>query len=128
MRFARVLLMLLRIGVTLQLVVGIAMWTGHWYSMLEFHMIVGIVFVLVLWLLALAALVQRRHVWLALIALPWGVVVIIFGLVQTELLAGRFHFVIRIWRLLSGLAAMAIAEQLGRKQESAPPGVRSGTA
>jgi uncharacterized membrane protein YczE len=118
MSFSRLLLMLLRVGIGVQVIVGIAMWTGHWFYPPNFHMLVGLGFVVVLWLLALTAIVRGRTIWLALLALVWGFVIAVFGFLQMNLLMGDLHWIVRVAHLAIGLAAMPIAERLAPKQAS----------
>jgi tetrahydromethanopterin S-methyltransferase subunit E len=108
----RILFLLLQIAATLQVVVGIAMWTGHWYSLRGMHMAVGVSFVLMLWAIAIMALVQRRRIPVALLALAWGVVVVAVGITQQGLLPGDLHWIIRVLHLVIGLASMPLAAML----------------
>ena len=114
MNASRAVLMLLRLAFVVQLVVGIAMWAGYWVSLVGLHMGVGSVFVLLLWILAGIALVRRRAVGLALFAIVWGIVLAGFGMAQRGLMIGDAHWVIRVAHLVIAMAAMPIAERLGR--------------
>ena len=114
MNASRAVLMLLRLAFVVQLVVGIAMWAGYWISFVGLHMAVGSIFVLLLWILAVIALVRRRAIGLALFAIVWGVVLAGFGMAQRGIMVGDAHWVIRVVHLLIALVAMPIAERLGR--------------
>ena len=109
---SRVLLMLLRIFAGLQVVVGIGLWTGHWYSIVDAHRAVGMIFVILLWTMAIIALVKRRRIGLALFAVLWGVVIAAVGFTQQRILPGDLHWIVRVLHLIIGLAAMPIAEKL----------------
>ena len=62
MRVARSLLMLLRLLIAVQLVVGVGLWLGYWAGLVGLHMALGSVFVLTLWGIAGIALAKRgRH-------------------------------------------------------------------
>ena len=76
MTFSRVLLNLMRVSAMLQLIVGVGLWSGHWYSLLPLHWANGVLFVVLLWTMALSALVQRRAVGVALGAILWGLIVV----------------------------------------------------
>jgi hypothetical protein len=104
--------MLLRVLVAVQLVVGIVLWTGHGYSMVGMHMAIGIVFVVLLWSIAIIALVKRQRVGLGLFALVWGVVIVGVGMTQQRILPGDLHWIVRVLHLVISLAAMPIAEKL----------------
>jgi len=108
----RILFLLLQVLVTIQLIVGIAMWTGHWYSFLGTHMAVGVLFVLILWTIAVLALVKRQRVGLALLAIVWGLAVAALGMTQQRLLPGDLHWIIRVLHLAVGVASMPIAAML----------------
>lgn len=114
MKAVRPVLMLLRLAFVVQLVIGIAMWLGYWLTLVNLHMAIGSIFVVLLWILAVIAIVQRRAVGLAVFAIVWGLVLAGFGMVQRGLLVGDAHWVIRVIHLLIAMAAMPMAERLGR--------------
>ena len=112
MSLSRALLMLMRIGAGLQVVVGLGLWSGRWYSLVGMHRTVGITYVLLLWTLAILALVQRRSTKLALASLIWGLVIAALGFAQQGILIGDLHWIVRVVHLIVGLAAMPLAERL----------------
>ena len=117
---SRTLLNVLRVAVAVQLILGITLWTGALYtSLVGVHQTVGTIFVLTLWVLAVATLLQRRAVGVALFAILWGFVIAMFGFMQRGMLPGEYHWVIRVLHLLVGVAAMPIAERLARGQRVA---------
>lgn len=126
MKATRVVLMLLRLAIAVQLVVGIAMWLGYWTGLVNFHMAVGSIFVILLWILAVMAMVQRRAVGLALFAIVWGLVLAGFGMAQRGLLIGDLHWIIRVLHLLIAGAAMPIAERLAKAPEAGVADVAAG--
>jgi hypothetical protein len=121
MGVSRALLMFMRLGVLLQLVVGIGLWTGHLYSLIDVHRTVGVLFVLALWIIAVIAIVQRRAVGLATFAIAWGVLVAALGFMQQAILPGDFHWIIRVLHLVIGMASMPIAERLALGPVRAAP-------
>jgi hypothetical protein len=72
MRVPFLLLMFMRVAALVQLVVGIGLWTGRWYSIVDVHRTIGVLFVLALWIISVIALVQRRSVGLAVFGILWG--------------------------------------------------------
>lgn len=114
MRNPRWLMMLLRALAAVQIVVGIAFWTGHWFGLRGLHMAVGTLFVLVLWTIAILALRAKRATPLAVTALVWGVVIAGFGMTQQGLLIGDLHWIVRVLHLATAVAAMPMAERLMR--------------
>ena len=115
MRLPRVLLMLMRVLAGVQVVLGVGFWTGHWYGLVPVHIVSGVTYVLLLWGLAIVALVRRHAPGLASFAIVWGLVIPALGFAQFQLLAASpHHWIVRVVHLVVGLAAMPIAERLAR--------------
>jgi len=114
MTASRILLILLRALVAVQLVLVIALWTGvgHGPGLLSAHRTCGMLFVLVLWLIAIVTLVGRRHIGWSLFAIAWGLVIVAIGFMQVGIMPGDYHWVIKVIHLIIGLAAMPLAEHL----------------
>jgi hypothetical protein len=112
MNVARMLLMLLRVLAGVQVLLGVGLWTGWWYSLAGLHMVAGVVFVLALWIIAAIALFQRRTMGLAAFALVWGLVVVALGMTQQRIVPGDLHWIVRVLHLVVGLASMPMAEKL----------------
>ena len=115
MSLSRTLLMLMRIGAGVQVVVGLGLWNGRWYSLVDMHRTVGVIYVVLLWVLAILALVQRRSAKVAAFGILWGFVIAMLGFTQQRFLIGDLHWIVRVIHLIIGLAAMPIAEQLAPK-------------
>ena len=123
MRLRTALLMLMRISAVVQIVLGIGFWTGHWFAATGVHMMNGIGYVVLLWILALIALFQRRTVGVALLAIAWGFGVAMLGFSQHRILEGSsLHWIVRVVHLVVGVATLAFAERLAaaRVQEPGP--------
>jgi len=114
MNVARLCLMLMRFGAAIQLILGIGFWTGHWITAIPIHRTIGVIYVLLLWVLAVLALLKRADVGLALFAIVWGVVIAGLGMMQQTLLVGDLHWIIRVLHLVIALSAMPIAERLSQ--------------
>jgi hypothetical protein len=111
--------MLVRVLGLILIVLGLCFWTGHALSLVNLHMLIGVLFVLSLWLLsgiAGAAHVPARFV---IAGIVWGLVVLALGMTQRTLLPGSAHWVIRVLHLLVGIAAMGLGERLARRTRSA---------
>jgi hypothetical protein len=119
MVIARWPLMLMRIGAGVQVVLGIGFWTGHWAPAIPAHRTIGMVYVLLLWVLAFIAMIRRANIGLALFALVWGLAIAGLGFTQQQILVGSAHWIIRVAHLVISLAAMPIAERLARGASSA---------
>ena len=121
MRFPFLALMFMRLAALVQLVVGIAMWTGRWLSLVDMHRGIGILFVLSLWIIAVIALVQRRSAGLAAFGILWGLVVAAIGFMQQGMLVGDLHWIVRVAHLIIAMASLPIAERLVAKRPVAMP-------
>lgn len=103
-----------------QVVLGLLFWTDRALTLLPLHMLIGMTFVLALWTLAgLAAWAGLRWA-LALLTVAWGLVIPLFGMMQTRLLPGPAHWVVEVIHLLIGLVAMFVAARLARFIRSSP--------
>ena len=108
------LIMVARICWVLQLALGSIFWTGRITSLVPLHILIGLIFVLALWALAIAALQAGSSGTMAWVTIVWGLVVLLFGLGQTMILVSDAHPIIQILHLLVGIAALGLAEDLAR--------------
>jgi hypothetical protein len=104
--------MAIRAAFVVQLALGLAFWTGNLLGLVDLHQLIGILIVLALW--TQAALAARAGVQPGMVAaaVVWGLIVVIVGLTQRELLAGSAHVVIEVLHLLLGVGAIGLAERL----------------
>ena len=102
----------IRAGWLVQLALGLAFWTGNLLGLVDLHQLLGILLVLALW--TQAALAHRAGVPGGLVAAAavWGLVVVIVGLTQRDLLTGSAHWVIEVVHLLLGVGLIGLAERL----------------
>ena len=110
--------MFFRVAGVIQLVLGVAFWTGNLLGLVDLHQLLGILLVLVLW--TLAALAARAGVPGGLVAgaVVLGLVVPIVGLTQRELLPGSAHWLIQVLHLLLGLGLLGMAENLATRAKA----------
>lgn len=101
-------------GLTL-IVLGVLFWTGHAYQLLSLHMGLGIVLVLALWVQAVLAARTGVGAGMVVFALIWGAVVFAFGMVQTRILPGEYHWMVRVLHLVFGIIAMQLVGRLGMR-------------
>jgi len=110
MHVAKPLAILLRILAPILVILGIGFWSGHWVGLISLHRTLGIVFVLALWGIAVAALVtghpRKRF---AVFAILWGVLVVALGMTQQRILVGDFHWIVRVLHLAVAMYAMFLA-------------------
>ena len=102
----------IRVVGVVQLLLGLAFWTGNALGLVDLHQLLGILLVLGLW--AQAALAHRAGVPGGLVAgaAVLGLIVPIVGLTQRELFPGSAHWVIEVVHLLLGIGLLALAENL----------------
>lgn len=121
-KLVTILLMIARLLGVLQIVLGLAIWFGF-AAIIAVHAIIGSLFVLAGWVIALIALFALPKRALPLFVLLFGGAVMWFGVAQATLLPGSAHWAIRLVHLLSGLAMLGLIESLGkavRLHESVP--------
>jgi len=113
--------MTIRISGLLLLLLGIAIWTGRADGVIPVHELLGFVLVLSLWTLSyLAARAGVPMKWVAL-AVAWGLVAPILGLVQGDLLTGDWHWIVQVLHLVIGVGAIGMGENLARRIHEADP-------
>ena len=112
---ATVFQMLVRLCGLVQIVLGILFWTGNVPALIPVHILVGLLLVLSLWGLAFIAARFGAPVGQVVVAFAWGLVVPLLGLSQDQLVTGDAHWLIQVLHLLVGLAAIGMAEGLGRR-------------
>lgn len=117
---ARLLLSLF--GITL-VVLGILFWTGHALSLLQLHAMLGGLFVICLWVLAVIGFLVPGCRGLALIVLIWSLIVPALGVTQLSLMPGADHWVIQVTHLLVGLIAIGLGHALARRIGRGPTAV-----
>ena len=95
-----------------QIVLGLAFWTGNLLGLVDLHQLLGFLLVLGLW--TQAALAARAGVPAGMVAgaVVMGLIVPIVGLTQRELLPGSAHWVIQVVHLLLGIGLLGLAENL----------------
>jgi hypothetical protein len=122
-------LMVVRTLGLIQLGLGVLFWTNNALNLIPLHMLIGLGFVLALWVVAGLGLRAGGHAGLASATLGWGLLVLVLGMTQMQMLPGDLHWIVEVVHLGVGLAAMGLAEALGRRiRGAAGRGVRSRAA
>ncbi len=109
----RIALNIIRVGVLIELALGILFWTGNADSLQIVHIVIGILVVLSLWTMGIVQGLQGGSVGLALATFFIGFLLTLFGLFQKGWLVGPSHWVIQVIHLLLGLSAIGLAEMIG---------------
>lgn len=113
------------------LVLGILFWTGHALSLVPLHaMVLGGLFVVCLWVLALLGFLTPGNRGFAFLVLIWSLIVPALGVEQLSLLPGAGHWLIQVIHLLVGIIAMGLGHALARRLGKRPAGTTAvaGTA
>ena len=110
--------MFVRVAGVLQILLGLAFWTGNALGLVDLHQLLGILLVLALW--TQAALAHRAGVPAGMVAgaAVLGLLVVIVGLTQQNLLPGSAHWVIQVIHLLLGLGLLGLAENLATRAKA----------
>ncbi len=103
--------MTLRALFVVQLVLGILFWTGvAGGGLVALHMLIGIIFVALVWYTGIAAALRGGSMGLILGTFVIGLALALVGLFQTRILPGSNHWIIQVVHLLLALCAVGIAE------------------
>jgi hypothetical protein len=122
---------LVRFTGLIQIVLGVFIWTGNADSLIPIHITSGVVLVLSLLTLAILAAFARVHPGFVALAIVWGLITVLLGLTQEQLLTGPYHWLIQVLHLLIGVGAIGQAENLSRRikiQHGQQGGVGSASA
>lgn len=109
----RIALNIIRVGVLIELVLGILFWTGNADSLQIVHIVIGILVVLSLWTMGIVQGLQGGSFGLALATFVLGFLLALLGLFQKGWLVEQYHWVIQVIHLLLGLSAIGLAEMIG---------------
>jgi hypothetical protein len=105
----------IRVVGVVQLALGLAFWTGNLLGLVDLHQLLGILLVLGLWTQAVLAYRAGVPAGMVAAAAVYGVIVVVVGLTQRELLVGSAHWVIEVIHLLLGIGLLGFAENLATR-------------
>jgi hypothetical protein len=107
--------MAIRIIVLVEVILGILFWLGTARGLTSLH--VGLGFLLVLCMLALAgvALTRRAPIGLAALVVVWALVLPVVGFGQLHVVAPAARVVVQVVHLLLGLGAAGVSERLAAR-------------
>jgi hypothetical protein len=115
MSITRALDYTIRVAGLAALFLGLLFWSGRFYEYLHVHMGLGFVTVIAVWVLAVMCLRKRAaSVGLIAAASVWGVVTVVLGMGQTNMLVGDYHALVQIAHLVMGLGAIAFGTILSK--------------
>ena len=108
--------MLLRIFFVVNLVLGILFWSGNEPGgLVLLHMLVGIAFVALLWVVGTIAALRTGNIGLQVGTFAIGLIIAIVGLSQQQILVGPSHWVVRVVHLLLAVIGIGLAEMAGAR-------------
>jgi uncharacterized membrane protein YczE len=106
---------ILRIAFLIAFILGCALWSGHGYAYLQFHMWLGFIITFALLAIVILSLIARMKPALPLIAFLWAVALPVFGIAQLKIMPGPNHWIPRVLHLILGLGAIGLGESLSKK-------------
>lgn len=117
----RITVMILRVTALLALILGILVWARIGTGLVLFHMLLGIIVTLSLWILG-AAIATRKNgnIPLGTLAVVLGLLMVALGLTQTTLFVGTFHWAVQVLHLLFGLLAIGLGEMIAARYKRIP--------
>ena len=112
MKNTSILRMVIQIIGLIQLVLGIVFWTGIADFLVIWHILLGSILVIALWVLAYQASCAGVAQWLVILTAVWGLVLPIWGLAQEKIFPGSYNWIAQVLHLLCGVGAVGMAEML----------------
>jgi hypothetical protein len=103
--------MALRLLFLIQLILGLLFWFGKADGLVPLHMLVGLLFVIVLWYLGVVQGLQRNgSLGLTVGTFLLGLLIAIVGMTQTAILIGGAHWIVQVFHLLLGVSGIGLGE------------------
>jgi hypothetical protein len=116
MKVLTVFQMILRLSFLIQIVLGILFWIGIVTQLIPLHMLIGLIFVISLWVIGLSqGVVKGGSFGLALVSFIVGLAIVIVGLFQKSWLVGSQHWIIEVIHLLLGLIGIGLGEMIAAR-------------
>ena len=116
---AQIASMALRLFFLINLVLGLYFWISGNTSLVDLHMLVGILFVLSLWVYSAIVGLQTGNVGLVAGCFVLGLLIVIVGITQDHILEGSIHWLVQILHLLLAILAIGFAEAFGARARRA---------
>ncbi|HSC46628.1 MAG TPA: hypothetical protein VLG68_00930 [Gammaproteobacteria bacterium] len=118
---------LLKLSGLALLALGLFFWAGKALDLIPLHMILGVVFVLTLWTLAVLGWRAGLGFQGAALRLAWGLGVLLLGIAQSRLLPGAEHWIVQGLHLFVGGFAINLgarfAARMKKSMAAAPAAV-----
>jgi hypothetical protein len=108
------------VSALLALVLGVVIWVGDAYGLIDTHELIAYVLIASLWTLAFIAARSGVSMVLVVLAAGWGVLAMLLGWGQQYLLTGSWHWVIQVLHVVISMAAVGwgrvLASRIRRTQ------------
>jgi hypothetical protein len=116
---AQIASMALRLFFLINLILGLVFWISGNDTLVGLHMVIGILFVISLWVFSALVGVQTGSVGLVAGAFVLGLLIAIVGLIQDSILEGSSHWIVQVLHLLLAVIAIGFAEMYGARARRA---------
>jgi hypothetical protein len=91
------------------LILGLLFWAGAALNLISMHMLVGLLAVAALWVIGIAQAFVKGGNWLiAACAVIVGALTVVFGLYQSSMMVGSFHWIIQVVHLILGVLTIGL--------------------
>ncbi len=111
----KLLVWILRLSFLAALGLGLALWSGHGYGYLRWHMWLGFIVTFALLLLVIVSFLSRVNPALPFVAIIWAVALPAIGIAQLRIMTGNNHWAIQTVHLILGLGAIGLGEALSKR-------------
>ena len=115
---AQIASMALRLFFLINLVLGLIFWITGNDTLVGLHMVIGILFVISLWVFSALVGLQTGNVGLVAGSFVLGLLIAILGLTQDSILEGGGHWIVQVLHLLLAVIAIGFAEMYGARARS----------
>jgi hypothetical protein len=116
---AQIASMALRLFFLINLVLGLIFWITGNDTLVGLHMVIGILFVISLWVFSALVGLQTGNVGLVAGSFVLGLLIAILGLTQQSILEGGSHWIVQVLHLLLAVIAIGFAEMYGGRARRA---------
>ncbi len=115
MQLLKIPTMLVRVCFVVNLILGVAFWTGRLDAAQGLHILLGIVMVLSLFWLAVTNIQQKGSPVITVLAFVDGIALYVVGVGQANWLNGSAHWLIQVVHLLLAVLAIGFAEMISAR-------------
>jgi len=111
---ARIVQIIVGLAGLCALVLGLFIWIAN-IDLTDIHMLFGLLVTLGLLVMSIIALVARGlRVW-GMVGISYAIIMLIFGVAQSNLLVGNLHWLIQTLHTLVGIGAIVLTGFLGAR-------------